>query len=120
VLPVAKHAIGVLVLAIVSGAGSVSAVENRYVAPVQYRAFEQEYDDGVCRIERRLNRNGTFREERECRNLPGPVAGRRAFKEEYDDGICEVERELERDGDYREERVCRPGRHRRSIRGIGY
>jgi hypothetical protein len=74
---VGKRTIGVLLLAIVSGAGGVSAVENRHVAPVQYRAFEQEYDDGVCRIERCLDRNGTFRDERECRNVPGPVTGRR-------------------------------------------
>lgn len=87
---------------------SAAASDGAAVVPIQYRSFEQKYDDGACRVERRLERNGAYREERRCRGLPSSFAGGRAFKEEFDDGRCEVERELERDGDYREERVCRP------------
>lgn len=100
------------------GGMSAAASDGPVIEPVQYRSFEQKYDDGACRVERRLERNGTFREERRCRGLPSSFPGGRAFKEEFDDGRCEVERELERDGDYREERVCRPRRDGRPTFGI--
>ena len=37
--------------------------DNRW----QRRAFKEEYDDGFCKIERKWERNGEYKEERKCR-----------------------------------------------------
>jgi hypothetical protein len=38
------------------------------------RAFKEEYDDGRCKVERKWERNGEYKEERRCRG------GRRAYR----------------------------------------
>lgn len=103
---------------ITCGGLPATASDGLAVESIQYRSFEQKFDEGACRVERRLERNGTFREERRCRGARSSFSGGRTFKEEFDDGRCEVERELERDGDYREERVCRPRGDARPAFGI--
>jgi hypothetical protein len=35
------------------------------------RAFKEEYDDGVCKVERKLERSGEYKEERKCRGAYG-------------------------------------------------
>ena len=42
------------------------------------RAFKEEYDDGRCKVERKLEKNGDYKEERKCRSpqhvyAPAPV-----------------------------------------------
>ena len=32
------------------------------------RAFKQEYDDGNCKYERKLEKNGDYKEEMKCRD----------------------------------------------------
>ncbi len=39
------------------------------------RAFKQEYDDGTCKVERKLEKSGEYKEEVKCRNRqPRPYA----------------------------------------------
>ena len=76
------------------------------------REFKEEYWDGNCKVERRLERDGDYKEKIECKGGDDRGRGphrhaRGAFKEEYRDGNCKVERKLEKDGDYKEERKCR-------------
>jgi surface antigen len=74
----------------------------------RYRGKErkQEYWDGNCKVERKWEKNGDFKEERKC-NGPDRHAER---KEEFDDGNCKVERKWEKNGSYKEERKCKDGR----------
>ena len=41
--------------------------------PLERRAFKQEYDDGNCKYERKLEKSGEYKEEVKCRG------GRRAY-----------------------------------------
>ncbi len=34
------------------------------------RAFKQEYDDGNCKVERKLEKSGEYKEEVKCRRAP--------------------------------------------------
>lgn len=75
------------------------------------RSFGEEYRDGRCKVKRKLEKNGSYKEERECK------AGRNAYPsqeydEEYRDGNCKVKRKLDKNGDYKEERECETQRHR--------
>lgn len=72
------------------------------------REFEEKYRDGNCRVERKLERNGKYKEVRECKGVQASRGNRggREFDEEFRDGNCIVKRKLERDGDYKEEREC--------------
>ena len=72
------------------------------------REFEEKYRDGNCRVERKLERNGKYKEVRECKNVQASRGNRGGyeFDEEFRDGNCIVKRKLERDGDYKEEREC--------------
>jgi hypothetical protein len=38
-----------------------------YAQPRQLRAFKEEYDDGDCKIERKLEASGQYKEEVKCR-----------------------------------------------------
>src|SRR5688572_28360142 len=65
--------------------------------------FKEEYWDGNCKVKRKLERNGSYEEERKCEG-PGRHVGKGGeFKEEYWDGNCKVKRKLERNGSYEEE-----------------
>jgi hypothetical protein len=35
--------------------------------PRARRAFKEEYDDGICKVERKLEPSGDYKEERKCR-----------------------------------------------------
>ena len=41
----------------------------------QRRAFKEEYDDGRCKVERKWERNGEYKEERKCRGGPRAPRG---------------------------------------------
>jgi len=41
------------------------------------RAFKQEYDDGNCKYERKLERSGEYKEEVKCRRGARPIYGYR-------------------------------------------
>jgi hypothetical protein len=71
--------------------------------------YEEKYDEGTCKVEREWKRDGSYKEERECRAARGGLGDRRAgeFKEKYRDGPCEVEREWKRDGSYKEKLDCK-------------
>ncbi len=68
------------------------------------REFREEYDDGICKYERELEKSGNYKEEVKCRN--GYHSKQSAFKEKYDDGNCKIERKM-KDGGYKEEIKCR-------------
>lgn len=40
-----------------------------------FRSFKEEYDDGTCKVERKLERSGEYKEEVKCRN-----GARRAYR----------------------------------------
>jgi hypothetical protein len=71
--------------------------------------FKQTYYDGPCKIERERKRDGSYKEERECKASRGERYGRRGqeFEQKYRDGPCEVEREWKRDGTYKEKVDCK-------------
>jgi len=71
------------------------------------REFEEKYREGNCKVERKLERNGKYKEVRECKGVQASRGNRgHEFDEEFRDGNCKVKRKLERDGDYKEEREC--------------
>jgi hypothetical protein len=37
------------------------------------RAFKEEYDDGACKYERKLEKNGEYKEEMKCRSGYRPI-----------------------------------------------
>lgn len=73
----------------------------------RYRAKErkEEFWDGNCKVERKWEKNGEYKEERKCGGDGSRGASR---KEEFDDGNCKVERKW-KDGEYKEERKCKGG-----------
>jgi hypothetical protein len=70
--------------------------------------YKEKYDDGACKVEREWKRDGSYKEERECR-ARGGHAGRGAgeYEEKFTDGPCKVEREWKRDGSYKEKLDCK-------------
>lgn len=70
--------------------------------------YKEKYDDGVCKIEREWKRDGSYKEERECRARGGHAGrGSGEYEEKFTDGPCKVEREWKRDGGYKEKLDCR-------------
>lgn len=70
--------------------------------------YKEEFRDGPCLVKRELKRDGSWKEQRECRGrLAGPHAHPRGdYKEKYTDGPCKVEREWKR-GEFKEKIECR-------------
>jgi hypothetical protein len=81
---------------------------GRHGAKPRYRGgeYKEKYRDGNCRVEREWKRDGSYKEERECRQMAGRPHGGE-FEEKYVDGACRVEREFKRDGTYKEKLDCR-------------
>jgi len=76
--------------------------------------YSEKFRDGPCKVERVLKRDGSYREERECKGAgqgPGRPRGGK-YEETYWDGPCKVEREWKRDGSYKEKIDCRRGSRR--------
>jgi hypothetical protein len=70
--------------------------------------YKEKYDDGVCKVEREWKRDGSYKEERECRGRDGYARrGSGEYEEKFTDGPCKVEREWKRDGGYKEKLDCR-------------
>jgi hypothetical protein len=70
--------------------------------------YKEKYDDGVCKIEREWKRDGSYKEERECRARGGYARrGSGEYEEKFTDGPCKIEREWKRDGGYKEKIDCR-------------
>ena len=46
------------------------------------RAFKEEYDDGNCKVERKLEKSGEYKEERKCRGGP-PGRAYRSYGSRY-------------------------------------
>lgn len=71
--------------------------------------YKEKFRNGPCKVERELKRDGSFREERECKGVgQGSYRHRRGeFEEKYRDGPCKVEREWKRDGTYKEKIDCK-------------
>jgi hypothetical protein len=70
--------------------------------------YKEKFHDGVCKVEREWKRDGSYKEERECKGGYGRYDARRGeYEEKYRDGPCEVEREWKRDGTYKEKLDCR-------------
>lgn len=75
--------------------------------------YKESFWDGPCKVERELKRDGSYKEERECKGVgAGPYRHPRGdYEEKYTDGPCRVEREWKRDGVYKEKIDCKgPGR----------
>lgn len=73
--------------------------------------YKEKFRDGPCKVERVLRRDGSYREERECKGA-GKGSNRHRggeYAEKYWDGPCRVEREWKRDGSYKERIDCRRG-----------
>jgi surface antigen len=68
---------------------------------------KEEFWDGNCKVERKWEKNGNYKEERKCEGGRGHG---REHKEKFSDGNCKVERKW-KDGEYKEEVKCkgRPG-----------
>jgi hypothetical protein len=77
--------------------------------------YKESYREGPCKIEREQKRDGSYKEERECKGVgPGPYRHSRGdYEEKYQDGPCKIEREWKRDGTYKEKIDCKPGRRSR-------
>jgi hypothetical protein len=83
------------------------------------REYKEEFWDGNCKVERKLEKSGEYKEVRQCKALAKDESGhgkgrghdRREYKEEFWDGNCKVERKLEKSGEYKEERKCKGHRH---------
>lgn len=69
------------------------------------RERKEEFRQGGCKVERKWEKNGDYKEERKC-DGPDRHAER---KEEHDDGNCKVERKWEKNGSYKEEVKCKGG-----------
>ena len=75
--------------------------------------YKEKYREGRCNIEREWKRNGSYKEERECRSVfDGPYYRRgREYEEKFVDGPCKVEREWKKDGTYKEKQDCKGRAH---------
>ena len=69
--------------------------------------YEEQYREGNCRVKRKWEKDGDFKEERECKRAYGPRAAERDFEEEFRDGNCKIKRKWEKDGDFKEEIECK-------------
>ena len=89
-----------------SGRGRSNYERGEYRAPKHKgNEYKEEYRDGNCKIERKWERNGSYKEEWKCDEKDGGAV-RAERKEEFSDGNCKVERKWEKDGSYKEERIC--------------
>jgi surface antigen len=80
--------------------------------------YKEKFQDGPCKVERELKRDGSYKEERECKGAGGGPYGPRGeeYEEKYWDGPCKIEREWKRDGTYKEKIDC-TGHGQRSRHG---
>jgi surface antigen len=56
-----------------SGKGREQKHEYKHEYKHEGRAWKEEYDDGHCKVERKLEKNGEYKEERKCRGQGQPV-----------------------------------------------
>lgn len=66
---------------------------------------KEEFWDGNCKIERKWEKSGEYKEKRKCGGQP---YGYGKHKEEFTSGNCKVERKW-KDGEYKEEVKCKGG-----------
>jgi surface antigen len=71
---------------------------------------EEQYRDGNCRVKRKWEKDGDYKEERECKRAYGRRIAERDFEEEFRDGNCRIKRKWEKDGDFKEEIECKGAR----------
>jgi hypothetical protein len=85
--------------------------DDRDHRPYRQGEYKEQYRDGPCTIEREEKRDGSYKEERECKGVrEGPYRHPRGDHEEkYQDGPCKIEREWKRDGTYKEKIDCKGG-----------
>jgi surface antigen len=72
--------------------------------------YEEQYRDGNCRVKRKWEKDGDYKEERECKRVYGRRVVERDFEEEFRDGNCRIKRKWEKDGDFKEEIECKGAR----------
>jgi hypothetical protein len=70
--------------------------------------YKEQYWEGPCKVEREQKRDGSYKEERECKGVgEGRYRHPRGdYEEKYQDGPCKIEREWKRDGTYKEKIDC--------------
>lgn len=73
-------------------------------------SFDEEYRDRSCKVKRKLDKNGDYKEERECKARRYAYSPQQ-YDEEYRDGNCKIKRKLDKNGDYKEERECKARRY---------
>jgi hypothetical protein len=85
--------------------------DDRDHRPYREGEYKEKYREGPCKIEREGKRDGSYKEERECKGVgEGPYRHPRGdYEEKYQDGPCKIEREWKRDGTYKEKIDCESG-----------
>jgi hypothetical protein len=73
--------------------------------------YKEKFWDGPCKVEREQKRDGSFKEERECKARDeGRYRHHRGdYEEKYQDGPCKIEREWKLDNTYKEKIDCKGG-----------
>jgi surface antigen len=61
-------------------------------------------------VKRKWEKDGDYKEERECKGGYGRRFAGRDFEEEFRDGNCKIKRKWEKDGDFKEEIECKGAR----------
>lgn len=77
------------------------------------REFSEEFRDRGCKVKRKMESDGDFKEEVEC-------SRHRAYRgvqyeREFFDGACKVKQKMEEGGKYKEERECKGGPHEQPV-----
>jgi hypothetical protein len=85
--------------------------DNRDHRPHREGEYKERYWEGPCKVEREQKRDGSYKEERECKGVgEGRYRHPRGdYEEKYQDGPCKIEREWKRDGTYKEKIECEGG-----------
>jgi surface antigen len=87
-----------------------SADDESYGRRMARSDHEEQFRDGNCRVKVKWEKDGDYKEERECKRVYGRRVAERDFEEEFRDGNCKIKRKWEKDGDFKEEIECKGAR----------
>lgn len=71
--------------------------------------FSEEYRDRGCKVKRKMEKDGDYKEEIEC-GRHWEYRGMK-YEREFFEGGCKVKQKMEDGGKYKEERECKASRH---------
>lgn len=99
-----KPSLVALAFLCLSAASVTHADDHGYGGPYGYGGeYKEKYYSGPCKIERKQEDDGEYKEERKCKGAPLGYE----HKEKFRQGPCKVEREWKRDGEYKEKVECK-------------